>query len=88
MNQYDAAIEEHMDLLEEQVKSLMQRGLPVAAIKLVRRLTGAGLRWSKLYVDQFKPESGNAWRKHFLLDGTSIMQLEDEQRKAEDALMQ
>lgn len=40
--------------LEEEIKQLAERGDMVNAMKRVMDLTGAGLRYSKDYIDQFR----------------------------------
>jgi hypothetical protein len=44
--------------IEKEIRELGRRGEKVQAVKKVTQLTGAGLRISKDYVDQFEAKTG------------------------------
>lgn len=44
--------------IEQEIRQLVQSGQKIEAMKRVLDLTGAGLRYSKNYVDQFEKRKG------------------------------
>lgn len=46
------------ETIEQEIRQLVQSGQKIEAMKRVLDLTGAGLRYSKEYVDQFEKRKG------------------------------